>query len=564
MNSGDLLAQMLMDYGVRYCFGIPGGQTQPLYDAMARSGGRLRHILIRDERSGPYAADAYARITGRLAVCDAVPGPGVVKLPSGLAEAYNSSVPLIAIAGDLPRAWRSRAPFGCAAQGLPQQALLVPVCKSFIQVDSQAELPQAVRHAFIQATSGRPGPVVLDIPADVFHERWDPAALPAQADGRYGSFPAARVRPPEEAVAAAARVLESAERPVMVIGGGGLISGACEEVRALAELLQLPVATTVSGKGVIAEEHPLAVGVLGGQYGEESANQVVREADVILLVGFKSSQQSTCAWQLPRPGQRIVHLDIDPNEIGKVFATEVGLVGDAATGLRDLRAQVRGASGREGWLARVQELRAAWRAVVEEEVKPHSPIRPSQIVHELQRQTDPGDIFVSDASFSIGWVTSFYDVRQAGRRCLFPRGSATLGFGLPAAIGACLADPEHRVICISGDGGIAYALGELATCRKYDLRITLVVLNNSCLGYSRWGERQGAGNYENVDFPLTDFAAIARGFGCVGLSVDHPDQLADAVAEALRCEGPVVLDVQVDPWATPELNLRHEWLASRS
>lgn len=560
MDSGDLITEMLIDYGVKYVFGIPGGQTIPLYNAIARRRDQIQHILIRDERSGPYAADAFARVSGRLAVCDAVPGPGVVKLPSGLAEAQTTSVPLIAIAGDLPRKWQRLAPYASAAQGLDQVSLLTPVSKAVIPVTQQADLPDLVRQAFREATTGRAGPVVLNIPADVFHEQWDPQTLPAQADPRFATFPAIRVRPPADAIEAAAQVLLAAERPVMVVGGGGLISQAAKEVEALAQTLNMPVATTVSGKGVFEEDQPLSVGVVGGQYAEECANSVVREADVVLLVGYKSSQQSTFVWTLPTPEQRVIHLDIDPYEIGKVFPTEVGLLGDAAAGLHDLLKcmieQQISPPKRTDWLARVAEAKAAWQAEIEPEMQPISPIQPAQVMAELQRQLDPEDILVSDASFSIGWLASFYDVRRAGRRCLFPRGSATLGFGLPAAIGARLAEPNHRVVCVTGDGGIAYALGELGTYRKYNLSIVVVVLNNNCLGYSKWGERLGEGNYENVDYPPQDFTLIARGFGCAALRANEPDQVGDVLAQAFKIDGPVVVEVAVDEWATPELTLR--------
>ena len=565
MDSGDLIAEMLVGYGVRYVFGIPGGQTLPLYNAIGRRPEQIRHVLIRDERSGPYAADAYARVARRLAVCDAVPGPGVVKLPSGLAEAHVSSVPLVAIAGDIATSSQPLARYSCAAQGLDQLNLLRPVCKSVIPVNSQAALPGAVRQAFREATTGRPGPTVLDIPDDVFHAGWDPEVLPAAVEPSFGSFPATRVRPAAGAVEAAARALLSARRPVMAVGGGGLLSGATREVQALAEALNMPVVTSVTGKGTMSEEHPLCAGVLGGQYGEESANTVVREADVVLMVGFKSSQQSTFSWKLPTADQKVIHLDVDPYEIGKVFPTEIALAGDATAGLQDLLQQVLAASpappARKDWLSRLAEVKAQWQAEVEGEMQPRSPIRPQQLVAELQRQMAPEDIMVTDASFSIGWITSFYQVRSAGRRCLFPRGSATLGFGLPASIGARLAaPPEQRVVCLAGDGGFGYALGELATCRKYNLRVTVVVLNNAGLGYSRWVEKLGEGRYENVEFPPTDFAMIARGFGCAGLKAESPDDIGDVLKQALNTDGPVVVDAAVDRWETPELLLRQKQL----
>lgn len=568
MQSGDLIAEMLIGYGVQYIFGIPGGQTLPLYNAVARRRDRIQHILVRDERTGPYAADAFARVSRRLAVCDAVPGPGVVKLPSGLSEAQTTSVPLICIAGDLQQDWRRYARYACAAQGVDQVALLSPVSKVVIPVSSQATLPDALRQAFREATTGRPGPVVINVPADVFSESWDPEILPATVDPTYGHYPAQRPRPSTDTVHTAVDILLAAQRPVLVVGGGGLISGAEAEVEALAQALAIPVATTVTGKGTLREDHPLSVGVVGGQYAEDCANDVVRDADVVFLVGYKSSQQSTFLWLLPAPHQRILHLDIDPYEIGKIFATEVGMVGDARTGLRDVLDELRQRKAkppdRTDWLAHVQAAKATWQAEVNRQTDDRSPILPQRVMRELQRQMAPEDILVSDASFAIGWVASYFDVRSAGRRCLFPRGSATLGFGLPAAIGARLADPEHRVVCVAGDGGIGYALSELSTCRKYDLAITVVILNNSCLGYSKWGERLGDQNFGDVEFPPTNFATIARGFGCQGIRVETPGQLAGALAVALRADTTTVVDVAVDEWATPELNLREHLAVATS
>jgi acetolactate synthase-1/2/3 large subunit len=289
---------------------------------------------------------------------------------------------------------------------------------------------------------------------------------------------------------------------------------------------------------------------------------VVKEADLVFLVGFKSSQQSTYAWKLPRPDQVVIHLDIDPFEVAKAFNTEVCLIGDAALGLLDL---VEAADAialnaiRSEWLERAAYLRDEWREVAAREAVPRTPILPQYLVRELERLIDPNDILVSDASFSIGWIASWFHTQRAGRVCLFPRGSATLGFGLPAAIGAAFAAPDRRVFCLAGDGGIAYALGELGTCRKYQLPIVLVILNNSCLGYSKWVEKLGEQNYDQVDYPPTDFAQIARGFGCHGVRIEAPDQFGDAVAEAMKNEGTTVIDVVVDEWATPELMLRQHW-----
>lgn len=565
MNSGNLLAEILKTHGIRYVFGIPGGQTQPFYDAIPQSD--LMHILVRDERSAPYAADAYARVTGHMAVCDAVPGPGVIKFPSGLAEALCSSSPLLAVAGDLPQAFMRYARYGCAAQGIGDQTTaLEPLTKALFRVRTQGDLPRMATTAIKQATAGRPGPVVINIPADIMHLTWDPATLAldeAFAEDADGS--AFRPASPDMAkVDVAARTLEQARRPILVAGGGVLGSGAWIEVEALAETLDMAVVTTISGKGAMREDHPLYGGVMGSQYGEPCANVLVDEADVVFLVGFKSSQQSTNGWRRPRPDQTVIHLDIDPDEIGKVFQTTVGLVGDARAGLQLLCRRVP-VTPNPAWRLRVKTLRQAWDEEVRAEMVCESElIWPQHVMREVARSLALEDIVISDASFSIGWVASYLDAHRAGRSFLFPRGSATLGFGLPAAIGAALGRPDARVFCVVGDGGIAYSVAELSTFVKYSLPVTVVVLNNQGLGYSRWGERRGHQQYENVDFPPADFRQIAQGFGLPSSRVETGAALAEAMQAMCVTDGPSLVEVMVDPWATPELTLRREWQEFRS
>lgn len=354
-------------------------------------------------------------------------------------------------------------------------------------------------------------------------------------------------------------MLREAERPVLVAGGGVTISRAGEALVRLAEALQVPVATTVSGKGVFPDDHPLAIGVLGEQYGAESANQLVEEADLVFFVGAKSSQQVTAAWTRPARSQRVVHLDVDPIEVGKIFPTEAGIVTDARTGLDALYALLADVRpSRQAWLARVAGVKAAWEAELAAEMRDTTaPVKPQYLMAELQKRLAPGDIVVSDASFAVGWVSSYLRASRAGQRFLFPRGLASMGFGLPAAIGARFAQPEGKVLLLVGDGSITYAVGELSTLAKYGLDIVVVVLNNGCLAYSKFSERlRYHSDYESVDFPETDFAMVARGFGCEAVSVKDPGELPDAVAAAFETGGPVLLDVRVDEWQTPELAIR--------
>lgn len=559
MNTGDILAELLMAHGVTAVFGATGGQGYALNDALHRRRGRARHVMVRDERSGAYAADGWARVTGRIGVCDAAFGVGVLKLPSGIAEAYNSSIPVLAICSNAPRDWMLYVDRGCTAQGVEQLRPFELMAKRVFHVHGQSEVPGAVRHLIRLATSGRPGPVVLDIPADVFVQQCPDGSLDLSGDPQAGQYPSSRAHPDPEAVAAAARVLGSAERPVIVAGGGVAISGAAAALLDMAEAWQIPVGTTIAGKGVFPETHALGIGVVGGQYGEGSANAVVGEADVVFLVGMKSSQQVTTAWTVPRRDQRVVHLDVDGGEIAKVFTTEVGVVADARAGLLALGAAAPPARPERGaWLARVGEAKRAWhREVAAEGVPAGPPVRPQYLMAELARRLGPGDIVVSDASFAIGWIASHLDATRGGQRFLFPRGLASMGFGLPAAIGARIGETQGKCLVVAGDGSITYAIGELSTLAKYDLDVVVVVLNNGCLGYSKFGEvLRWSGDYESVEFPPTDFAMVARGFGCEGYSVTTPQEVPDAVERAFAFGGPALVDVRVDEWQTPELQLR--------
>ena len=376
------------------------------------------------------------------------------------------------------------------------------------------------------------------------------------ANIRDGSFPSRRTGPDSDSVALASFQLIEAERPVIIAGGGIHNAGATDELIRLAERLDIPVATTWSGKGAIAEDHPLSVGLLGAM-GATSATEVVAAADLVFLIGYKSGQNSTFSWTLPREDQTVLHLDVDPAEIGKVFTTGVGLVGDARTGLQMVLGQVFPVK-RPEWLAQVSEARAAWREQLDRERGSDAvPVTPQRVMGELQRVWGADDVLVCDASFASGWGGAFLQLPGAGRKALFPRGIAGLGWGLPAAIGARFGHPEGAVVCLAGDGGFAYSVAELSTLAKYNLKVISIVLNNNALSWIKWNQRMTWGErYQSSDFPEIDFAAVARGFGCLGVSVSRPDQLEQALETAFAGDGPVVIDVKTEEWETPLLAYR--------
>ena len=540
-HTGLLLVDLLVAAGIDRVFGVPGGQTQALYDGILERQPAIRHVLVRDERTAAYAADAFARVTGRLAACDATVGPGTAKLPSGLGEALNASIPVLALVSDLPRAWHGLRDRGVASQGLDQAALLAPVTKWLAEVPSPEALPELFAEAIREATTGRPGPVALILPQDVL----DADAPEAEIDPPRAEFPAERIEPDTAELGAAVEVLARAERPLVIAGGGALIAGAGEATLRLAERLGAAFGTTLTGKGAVSERHPLAVGVVGS-FGTPAARTLFEGADAVCLLVAKGGSMTTFGFALPRADQAVVHVDVEPRLGTTVTA-------DALLGAGALAAALPQAD-RPAWAAAIAAETAAWRAARDaERAASDEPILPQRVAAELERTLRPGDLVVSDASLANGWAAVYVEQADPGRTLLSPRGLAGLGFGVPAAIGAAVARPGARVFVLVGDGGLAYAVGEFATIAEHGLPVTIVVLNNSSLGWIRWYRRLAWGRgHERDDFDAVDFAAVARAFGLASARVEHPDDLA----EALTLPGPALVDVVTAVWETPHLGQR--------
>jgi acetolactate synthase I/II/III large subunit len=583
-HGGWLLAGLLAEHAVRHVFGVAGGQTLALYDGILDHEPQIRHVLVRDERSAAYAADAYARVTGRVGVCDATVGPGAAKLPSGLGEALGASVPVVALISDLPARLAPHRYRSAVSQALDQAALLAPVTKWQATVPDAATMPALVRQAFREATTGRPGPVALFLPQDVLDgpAGADLAMAWQLSSQRYGRFPAFRPLPEPADVRAGAQVLARAQRPFILAGGGVLHSGAGQDLVALAEHLSAAVGTTLSGKGTIAEDHPLSVGVTGTM-GTAAAASALAEADVVLLAGAKASGGATFNWTLPRPDQAVVQVDLDPAELGRAFGWATPVLADAREGLRALLTVLadtvladtvladtvladtvladtvladtvpRGATAdRAPWRARVAGLTAAWRASRDaERASDAVPIAPQRVLAEIEAAIGEDDILICDASLASGWGGVFLEQRLAGRRVLTPRGQAGLGYALPAAIGVGHAQ-ARRVVVLTGDGALGYAAGELATITEQRLPVTVVVLNNRSWGWIRWYRRITFGRaWEEDDFGDVAFADVARGFGLSAERVTDPAQLGDALRAALSAPGPSLVDVVTETWQTP-------------
>ncbi|MCL7452929.1 MAG: thiamine pyrophosphate-binding protein [Anaerolineae bacterium] len=554
LSGGQLVVEMLKSYGVRHVFGVPGDTGLALYDALdkAQAQGEICHVLARDERSAAYMADVYARVSFRPAVCEGPSGAGATYLASGLAEAHASSIPVIALTSDTPLSLEDRN----VLTALDQPALFKPITKWAALVKDAGRVPDVLRQAFRVATSGRPGAVQVSLPMDVLSMEASPASLHAEVACR--SYPAYPTRPDPAAVEVAADLLVQARRPVIVAGGGAVTAGAWGELTALAEALGSPVGTSICGKGAIAEDHALSIGVVGSNGRRPYANALLAQADLILYVGCKTDSVTTVGWTLPAPdtGQTILHLDVDPVEIGRNYRTAAGLVGDARLGLADLLAAVRarGSAPRPDPLAPVAgEIEAFWQEFEAKAEAASVPIKPQRVIRALSRLLPAGSIVVADAGTPTPF-TAAYLRSAAGRHVIIPRGYGGLGYAIPGVVGAKLARPEATVVGLTGDGSFGMSAGELETVARLGLPVTIVQFNNACFGWIKISQQLlYEGRSFGVDFSAgTDHAAIARGFGLRGVRVEAASEVEPALQEALASGRPTFIDV-VSACETEEL-----------
>ena len=544
MNGGEALAEMLRAHGADVMFGMGGFQLLPFYEAVRALG--LGHRLINDERTGAFAADAYARVTGRPGVCDGTLGPGVTNLVTGLAESYNAGVPVIALAGDTNRlhSWKNMT------QECRQMEVLAPIVKEVIRIEDGRRVPELVRRAYAVATGGRPGPVVLDVPEDICHGELEYNADDFWIDEAHTHIPGRRMRPAADDVVRAAAFLAKAKRPLILAGGGVHLSGAYDALQELAEALNIPVAHTMSGKGCIACTHPLSAG-LYGRY-SRIANDLIDTADCLLVVGGKLGEIPTKRFQLMPAGVPLIHLDILEEEIGRTTRTDVALWGDARAGLTDLLAELadtaaKARAARKDYAAEVPARMEKWKKEAADRL--HSgerPINMARMLTELNRAMPADSVLVADGGFAGHWTGFLYDTKKAGRTYIADRGMASIGYGLPGSLGAQLGRPDVPVVGVTGDGGFNMTIGDLETALRCKAGITLLVVNNAASGYVKALQHSVYGKYQSSELVEMDYAKIADAFGCHGIRVEDPDELGEAIraglAETLR---PTVIDVIV-------------------
>jgi acetolactate synthase-1/2/3 large subunit len=560
LNGGEALVQMLRLYGVETVFGLCGDTSLPFYDALYRTGQGITHVLSRDERHAGYMADCYARVSGKVGVCEGPSGGGATYILPGVVEASESSIPVLAITTDISVSGRGRF----TLTELDQEALFRPLTKWNQVIDRVVDLPRTVRAAFREMTTGRPGAAHLGLPFDVQRESVDESEIWGEPE--LGRFPARPTGPEEDAVAEAAACIAAADRPLFICGGGVVIAGAEAELQGLAESLEAPVATTVSGQGSIAETHPLAVGVVGSNGGTPETRAIVDEADLVVFVGCRAGSVTTERWRHPAPGAtKIVHIDSDPAVIGAIYAPDAAVLGDARLALAALANAVsketgrrRGAEVRQRIAALKEEKFAAFRALAE---STETPIRPERVVATLQGLLPEDAIVVADPGTPCPYFSAYFEQRRAGRQFISNRAHGALGFALAGAVGAHYGRPDATCVAVMGDGSFGMAVGELETVKRLDVPVTYVVISNSVFGWIKAGQKSGYDErYFSVDFTRTDHAAVAAAYGVKSWRVEDPADLETALKQAIAHDGPSLVDVICQPLQDARAPVS-EWVA---
>lgn len=531
MTGAQLIVRLLERQGVRTIAGIPGGAILPLYDALSGSD-IIHHVLARHEQGAGFMAQGMARVSGKPEVCFASSGPGATNLVTAIADAMLDSIPLVAITGQVPLPMIGTDAF----QEVDIYGMTVPITKHNFLVRSARELLEAIPEAFRIAMSGRPGPVLVDVPKDVQNQIIE-----------FAQFPPVAVRSPSpvvqvEQVEAAARMINEAERPVLYLGGGVIHSGAAQQAVNLAEQAGLPTTMTLMALGSMPVDHPLSIGMLG-MHGARYTNFVLEESDLLICVGARFDDRAIGKAAQFCPNAKIVHVDVDPSELHKIKNAHVAINGDVAEVLDALLPRVK-VQLREGWLARVAALRTAFPMQFPEQDNPRSHYG---LIHAVAEALDDEAVITTDVGQHQMWVAQAYPFRRP-RQWLTSGGLGTMGFGMPAALGAAMAAPERTVVCFSGDGSFMMNIQELATLAEQQLNVKIVLMNNNALGlvYQQqnlfYGKRVFASRYKGEP----DFLRIAEGFGIPAIDLDAAANPQATLAQALQTPGPCLIHASID------------------
>ena len=548
INGAGALVRMLQEYDVKHIFGLCGDTSLPLYDALATLDHGIQHILTRDERSAGYMADAYARVTYKVGVCEGPSGGGATYLLPGLVEANESSIPVLGITSDVPVTSRGKFPL----TELDQQALYRPLTKWNTTIDLAEQIPSAVRNAFRAMTTGKPGSAHICLPHDV--QKHPVAASDIWAQKEHSQYPSQRYVANDEDIEKATKEILSAKFPVLICGGGVINSGAEKVLQNIAELLNIPVCTSVSGQGSLADTHPLNVGVVGANGGVMATREVVNSADLVFFITCRAGSTTTENWRFPNKTIPIIHLDVDPETIGANYPTKVSLVGDAKLTLEQLysrlksniHSRVNGCMDGKAIVAKAKVLKFG--PFLKLANSNDIPILPERIVHTLNKLLPKDAIVCADPGTPCPYFSAYFQSEISGRHFITNRAHGALGFAMSAAIGAAVGKPQSKCVAVMGDGSFGFTVGELETITRYKLPILMIVISNSVYGWIKASQKSGYDErYYSVDFSRTNHAKVAEAYGVRSWSVDDPQKLEAILKAAIECGEPALVDIISQP-----------------
>jgi acetolactate synthase-1/2/3 large subunit len=550
MIGAQVIIQMLEEYNVEYIFGVPGDTSIKLYEALYDSKSGIRHILARDERSASFMADAYARLSHKPGVCECPSGAGSLYTVPGVAEANASSIPLIAITSDTPLSGEGKQ----TITELDTRKLFESITKWATVVKSTNKIPEVLRRAFKIATTGKPGAVHLAFPQEALNGEFPEESKTLYADKNCSVYPAFRTRGARVELEKLASYMAESEKLVIITGGGANHSQAGEAIQSMAEWMSAPVVSTISGQGIMPDDHPLAIGVIGDNGFHPHAHCAIEEADTLLYIGCKMGSVSTINWSMPseKQGRKILQIDLNPEMLGNNFQNTLSVAGDAKLVVEDLGILLKGKTAQKEaseWVNGLNQQRQSFWEDAKEEFKATSkPLKPIRIIAELNRHLDKSTIVISDAGTPTPYITRYLKLAAKNSRFIIPRAYGGLGYAIPAMVGAHYACPDAKLVGLFGDGSLGMSAGELETISRLNIPAVLIHFNNSTFGWIKALQKLHCKEkYFSVDFNANDPVKVAEGFGLKALSIETADELSQGLDIAFKSKTPIFLDVKSEP-----------------
>jgi acetolactate synthase-1/2/3 large subunit len=554
MNGAEAMVRLLEANGVEYIFGLCGDTSLPFYDALCTLDHKIKHILTRDERHASYMAEAYARVTGKIGICEGPSGGGATYIIPGVIEANESSVGLIAITSDVARSSVGKYPL----TELRQDELFKPLTKWNAILENAKNLPSLIRKAFRVSSTGRPGATHLCFPIDVQKSEIDPSDIWSQKD--FSTFPAWPTRSSKEKIKDFVKIIEQSSKPLIICGGAILFSKAEKIFKEVVEKYNIAVASTISGKGSLEDDHQNYLGVVGSNGAVLETREVVQNADLVIFIGCRAGSVTTEKWQYPNRNQKIIHIDNDPEVISANYKTELSIVSDAKLFLEDLEE-----IGLQKVFNGTEDIKKSkeskWKNFYNLAKSSSLPIKPERIVSDLNSVLPDDCYIVADAGTPCPYFSAFFKLKKSGKYFLTNRAHGALGYALPAAIGVQIGRPNNRVVSVMGDGSFGLAVGELETAVRLKLPIIFIVLSNSVYGWIKAGQKTSfEERYYSVDFTRTNHAEVAKAYGLDSFRVEKPEDIQKTVEKALSLNKPCLVDIISEPLQDAKAPVS-EWIA---